>query len=88
MLLPRHSVGTYLATNSHTTHQGTLSHSHLSSLSHCGLILAKEWNKCAQANLHFKKKKTAKKRRQGINHQTFSQNPHLQGKSHHREPFT
>ena len=40
MLLPRHSVGTYPVTNSHTTHQGTLSHSHLSSLSHCGLILA------------------------------------------------
>ena len=35
----RHSVGTYQETSSHATHQGTLSHSCLSSLSHCGLIL-------------------------------------------------
>ena len=47
MLLSRHSVGIYQETSSHATHQGTLSHSHLSSLSHCGLILA---------NLHSKKK--------------------------------
>ena len=40
MLLSRHSVGTYQETSSHATRQGTLSHSHLSSLSHCGLILA------------------------------------------------
>ena len=44
MPLSRHSVGTYQETSSRTTCQGTLSHSHLSSLSHCGLILAKEWN--------------------------------------------
>ena len=36
----RHSVGTYRETSSHVTRQGTLDHSHLSSLSHCGLILA------------------------------------------------
>ena len=41
MLLFRQSVGIYTETNSHATHQGTLSHSHLSSLSYCGLILAK-----------------------------------------------
>ena len=40
MLLCRHSVGNYLKTSSHATHQGTLGHSRLSSLSHCGLILA------------------------------------------------
>ena len=46
MPLSRHSVGTDQETSSHTTHQGTLNHSHLtldhshlSSLSHCGLIL-------------------------------------------------
>ena len=40
MLQSRHRVGTCQETNSHATHQGTLSHSHLSSLSHCGGILA------------------------------------------------
>ena len=59
MLLCRHSVGTYQETSSHATCQGTLSHSRLSSLSHSGLILAKEWNLCVQANLHLKKKKKA-----------------------------
>ena len=36
----KHSVGTYQETISHATRQGTLGHSRLSSLSHCGLILA------------------------------------------------
>ena len=40
MPLFRHSVGTYQETNSHATHQGTLGHSRLSLLSHCGLILS------------------------------------------------
>ena len=35
-----HSVGTYEETSSNATRQGILSHSRLSSLSHCGLILA------------------------------------------------
>ena len=48
MLLSRHSAGIYQEMSSHATHQGTLSHNHLSSLSHCGLILA---------NLHSKKNK-------------------------------
>ena len=39
--LSRHSVGTNLETSSHAAHQGTLGHNRLSSLSHCGLILAK-----------------------------------------------
>ena len=40
MLLPGHSVETYPETSSHASRQGTLSHSCLSSLSHCGLMLA------------------------------------------------
>ena len=40
MPLCRHSVGTYQETSSRATRRETLSHSHLSSLSHCGLILA------------------------------------------------
>ena len=42
MSLSRHSVGTYQETSSHATRQGTLGHSLLSSLSHCGLILAQK----------------------------------------------
>ena len=40
MQLSRHSVGAYQEISSHATHQGALSHSHLSLLSCCGLILA------------------------------------------------
>ena len=40
MPLSRQSVGIYQATSSHATCQGTLGYSRLSSLSHCGLILA------------------------------------------------
>ena len=40
MLLSRYSVGTDQVMSSLATCQGTVSHSHLSSLSHCGLILA------------------------------------------------
>ena len=40
MPLCRHSVGIYQERGSHTIHQETLSHSHLSLLSPCGLILA------------------------------------------------
>ena len=43
MPLSGHSVGTYLETSSHATCLGTFSHSRLSSPSHCGLILVKEW---------------------------------------------
>ena len=38
--LSRHSVGTYQETSSHASRQGTIGHSRLSLLSHCGLILA------------------------------------------------
>ena len=41
MPLSRCSVGIYLEMSSHNTCQGTFSHSHLSSLSNCGLILPK-----------------------------------------------
>ena len=41
MLLSRHSVGIYQEMSSHASCQGTLGHSHLSLLSHDGLILAK-----------------------------------------------
>ena len=40
MPLSRHIARTYQETSSHTTRQGTLDHSRLSSLSQCGLILA------------------------------------------------
>ena len=40
MPLSRQSVGIYLETSSHATCQGTFGHSRLSSLSHCGLIMA------------------------------------------------
>ena len=52
----RHSVGTYPETSSLATRQGTLGHSRLSSLSHCGLILAKRVELVCAADLHFKKK--------------------------------
>ena len=38
--LSRHSAETYQETSSHATRKGTRGHSRLSSLSHCGLILA------------------------------------------------
>ena len=54
MPLCRHSVGTYQETSSHATHQEKLVQSHLSSLSHCGLIRGlKEWNWGAQTDLHL-----------------------------------
>ena len=80
MPLSGHSVGTNQETSSHSPHQGTLGHSRLSSLGHCGLILAKEWNWCARANLHFKKKK--KSTGKGMNCRGFSQNPRTRGRSH------
>ena len=52
MPLSRQSVGTHRDTSSHATRQGTLGHSRLSSLSHRALILAKDRNYCARANLH------------------------------------
>ena len=70
MPLSMHSVGTYQETSSHASRQGTLGHSRLSSLSHCGLVLAYGVEKvCATLpNLHSEKKK----RRRGIHCPTFS----------------
>ena len=52
----------------HSTRQGTHSHSRLSSLSHCELILTlKKWKWCTRADPHFKKK-----RRQEMNGQAFA----------------
>ena len=45
MPLSRQSVGTFPETSSHATCQGTLGHSRLSSMSHCGLILAEKKKK-------------------------------------------
>ena len=39
--LSRQSVGIYQETSSHATRKGTLGYNRLSSLSHCGLILAR-----------------------------------------------
>ena len=55
MPLSRQSVGTYQETSSHATRQGTLGHSRLSSLSHCGLILAERVELVCASNLHLKK---------------------------------
>ena len=59
MLLSRHSVGTYQKTSSHVTRQGTLGHSRLSSLSHCGLILALRLELVCASQAPLKKKKKA-----------------------------
>ena len=40
MPLSRRSVGPYQETSSHATRQGTLGHSRLNSLNHCGMMLA------------------------------------------------
>ena len=42
MPVPRHSLGTYPGASFNGTLQGTIGYSRLSSLSHCGLILAYE----------------------------------------------
>ena len=39
-MLSKHGVETYQGKRAHTTRQETLGHSRLSSLGHCGLILA------------------------------------------------
>ena len=80
MLLFRQSVRTYPETSSHATCQRTLSHSCLSWLSHCGLILA--W-RVKLLCMSWSKKKMFLKCRQRMNGRTFSQSPHKQGKPQH-----
>ena len=82
MLLSRHSVGTYHETSSHATRQGTLGHSRLSLLNHCGLILASRVELVCVSQAPLEKKKF-QMHRWRKNSQTFSQNPQKQGKSHH-----
>ena len=78
--LSRHSVRIYPETSLHATCQGTFGHSRLSSLSHCGLILAYKSGKSVRELISTLKKQ---KRRRGMNCQTFSQNPCTRGKSHY-----
>ena len=55
----------------------------LGSLSHCGLIWHKEWNWCARADLHVKKKSGGwglGGGRRGVIRRTFPQNPRTRGK--------
>ena len=59
-------------TSSHATRQGTLSHSRLSSLSHCGLILAENRHWLARADLHFKHKKESQAGNDSSNFRTKS----------------
>ena len=75
--LSRRSVGTFPETSSHATCQGTFGHSRLSSLSHCGriLALAVELACASKSPLRNEKKKEKKKLRQGKNGRTFSQKP-------------
>ena len=74
--------GNVSGTSSNATHQ---EHSATVISAHRAVVdwsWPKEWNKCARANLHFKKKK---KKRHGweMNGQTFSQNHCKRGKSQH-----
>ena len=65
-MLSRQSEGTYERDTLSCNSSGTLSHACLSSLSHCGLILAQKWNWCAQADFHLLKKEEEKKEAQII----------------------
>ena len=76
MPLSRHSVGTYLEMRSRATCLGTFAHSHWVCWATVDWFWHKEWNYCARANLHLKKKK---KPRRGMNGRTFPQNPRKRG---------
>ena len=84
MTLSRHSVETYHETGSHASRQGTLGHSPLSSLRHCGLIPAKESGVTVRDLISIKENKK-KQRRQEMNRRTFSPNPRMRGKSHYHQ---
>ena len=79
MPLFRHSVAIYPETSSQASCQGTFGHSRLSSLSHCGLILAQRVELVYASKSLLEKKK--KKRKRGMDGQTFSPNPRKRGKS-------
>ena len=57
MPLSRHSARAYQEMSTHATHQETLGHSRLSSLSHCGLILAHRVKLVCASKSSLKKKK-------------------------------
>ena len=59
MPLTGHSVGTYLEMSSYVACQETLGHSHLSLLSHCGLILAQNVESGVNELISTLKKKSA-----------------------------
>ena len=61
MPLPRHSAGTYPETSSHATCQETFGHGRLSSLSHCGPILAQRVELVCASKSPLKKKKTCRR---------------------------
>ena len=63
MPLSRHSVGTYQEMSSHAICQGTLGHSHLSSPSHCGLILAKSGMSMRELISTLKKERRIRKKK-------------------------
>ena len=78
MPLSGHNVGTYQKRSSNETRQGTLRHSRLGSLSHCGLILALRVELVRELISTLKEKK---KRRRGMNCSTFSRNPRTREKA-------
>ena len=79
--LSRQSVGTYSETRYHATLSGSIRPQSSQLAGPLWIYLGiKEWNYCARANLHFKKKK--KKRRRGMNDLTFSTHPRKPGKSY------
>ena len=75
MLVCRHSVWTYQEMSSHATHQGTLSHSCLSLLSHWGP------DPSVKSGISMKNHFFWKKRRWGIICWTFPQNPRSKEKA-------
>ena len=77
MPLSRHSVGTDTETISYATCRGTFCHSRLSSLSHCGLILA--WREELVRELISTSKKKKKKKAEA----NIPQHARKRGKSRH-----
>ena len=82
MPLSRHSVGTYRETSLYATRQGTLGHSRLRSLTHCGLTHCGLKSEISVRELiSTLKKKKKKKHRRGMNCPTFSKkSPHARKK--------
>ena len=97
MPLSGHGGGTYPQTSSHATSRGTFGHSRLSSLSHCGLILAKNSGLSVRELIFtLKKKKKHMLACVRLDGRTFSQNSSKRGlkkkkkkkKSHHYHHYS